>query len=89
MDFGKLWREYADAAGVPKSVWNMDSKAGGITEAAGAGASHDDLAGSGAHATKTTTRKIYMRGAPEISARVQKARQSSRRSKPASQDSEA
>jgi hypothetical protein len=79
MDFGKLWREYADAAGVPKSVWNMDSKAGGITEAAGAGASHDDLAGSGAHATKTTTRKIYMRGAPEISARVQKARQSSRR----------
>lgn len=81
MDFGKLWREYADAAGVPKSVWNMDSKAGGITEAAGAGASHDDLAGSGAHATKTTTRKIYMRGAPEISARVQKARQSSRHGK--------
>jgi hypothetical protein len=78
MDFGKLWREYANAAGVPKSVWNIDSKAGGITEAAGAGASHDDLAGSGAHATKTTTRKIYMRGAPEISARVQKARQSSR-----------
>jgi hypothetical protein len=52
MDFGKLWREYANAAGVPKSVWNMDSKAGGITEAAGAGASHDDLAGAGAHATK-------------------------------------
>ncbi|MDX3965539.1 MAG: hypothetical protein QHD01_02930 [Bradyrhizobium sp.] len=83
MEFGKLWREYADASGVPKSVWNMDSKAGGITEAAGAGASHDDLAGSGAHATKTTTRKIYMRGAPEISARVQKARQSSRQRKPA------
>lgn len=83
MDFGKLWREYANASGVPKSVWNMDSKAGGITEAAGAGASHDDLAGSGAHATKTTTRKIYMRGAPEISARVQKARQSSRRPKSA------
>jgi len=83
MDFGKLWREYANASGVPKSVWNMDSKAGGITEAAGAGASHDDLAGSGAHATKTTTRKIYMRGAPEISARVQKARQSSRQGKPA------
>jgi len=81
MDFGKFWREYANSAGVPKSIWNMDSKAGGITEAAGAGASHDDLAGSGAHATKTTTRKIYMRGAPEISARVQKARQSSRHGK--------
>ncbi|WP_211407057.1 hypothetical protein [Bradyrhizobium iriomotense] len=82
MEFGKQWRIYADEAGVPKSVWNMDNKAGGITEAAGAGASHDDLAGSGAHATKTTTRKIYMRGATEISARVQKARQSSRHGRP-------
>ncbi|MBN9008084.1 MAG: hypothetical protein J0H40_22055 [Rhizobiales bacterium] len=41
----------------------MDSKAGGTTEAAGAGASHDDLLSSGAHATKTTTRNIYMRDA--------------------------
>lgn len=81
MDYGKQWREYANASGVPKSVWSMDSKAGGITEASGAGASHDDLAGSGVHATKTTTRKIYMRGAAEISARVQKARQKSRHAK--------
>ena len=79
MAFGKLWRVYANQAGVPKSVWNMDNRAGGITEAAAAGASHDDLAGTGAHATKKTTQTIYMRGAPEISARVQDARQSSRR----------
>lgn len=31
--FAKAWREIATAAGVPKSVWNMDSCAGGISEA--------------------------------------------------------
>jgi hypothetical protein len=80
-DFGARWRGFAETAGVPRGVWNMDSRAGGITEAAAAGASHDDLAGTGGHANKTTTRKIYMRGAAEISARVQNARQSSRRSR--------
>lgn len=30
--FGNRWRECAVAAGVPSSVWNMDSRAGGITE---------------------------------------------------------
>lgn len=83
MKFGKHWRVYADAAGVPKSVWNMDNRAGGFTEASAAGASHDDLAGTGAHATKKTTQTIYMRGAAEISARVQDARQKSRRSRQA------
>jgi hypothetical protein len=76
MAFGKHWRVYADQAGVPKSVWNMDNRAGGITEAAAAGASHDDLAGAGAHATKKTTQIIYIRGAEEMSTRVQDARQS-------------
>lgn len=31
--FAKDWRAIADAAGVPKDVWNMDSRAGGVTEA--------------------------------------------------------
>jgi hypothetical protein len=26
------WREAADAAGVPRTLYNMDSRAGGITE---------------------------------------------------------
>lgn len=86
MEFGKLWRQYANAAGIPKSIWNMDSKAGGITEAAGAGASHDDLASAGAHATKKTTRNVYMRGAAEISARVQEKRQSQRHGAKSSRD---
>jgi len=31
-NFRDHWRKAATAAGVPKSVWNMDSRAGGITE---------------------------------------------------------
>jgi hypothetical protein len=73
-DFGKHWRTYADKAEVPKKVWNMDSRAGGITEATAAGVAHDDLASTGAHASKTTTRKIYIRGAREVSERVQNAK---------------
>ena len=77
-DFGKHWRTYADKANVPKNVWNMDNRASGITEATAAGAEHDDLASGAAHASKSTTRKIYMRGAREISERVQSARQKTR-----------
>ena len=78
-DFGKHWRGYADKAQVPKDVWNMDNRASGITEASGAGASHDDLANEAAHASKKVTRQIYMRGAEEISERVQSKRQVSRK----------
>jgi hypothetical protein len=78
-DFGKQWRTYANKADVPKNVWNMDNRASGITEATAAGVAHDDLASGAAHASKSTTRKIYMRGAREISERVQSARQESRR----------
>jgi hypothetical protein len=77
-DFGKHWRSYANKADVPRNVRNMDNRASGITEATAAGAAHDDLASGAAHASKATTRKIYMRGAREISERVQKARQAQR-----------
>lgn len=80
-DFGKHWRCYADIANVRKNVWNMDNRASGITEATAAGAAHDDLASGAAHASKSTTRKIYMRGAKEVSERVQSARQKSRQNK--------
>jgi len=29
--FRRVWREIADAAGVPRSIKNMDSRAGGVT----------------------------------------------------------
>ena len=76
--FGKAWRKYATAAGLPKNVWNMDNRASAITEAAAAGASDDDIASTGAHDNKRTTRAIYKRQARQISERVQAARQASR-----------
>jgi hypothetical protein len=36
--FAKLWRKFATAAGIPASILNMDSRAGGITEATDADA---------------------------------------------------
>jgi hypothetical protein len=76
--FSKAWRKYATAAGLPKNVWNMDNRASAITEAAAAGASDDDIASTGAHDNKRTTRAIYKRQARQISERVQAARQASR-----------
>jgi hypothetical protein len=51
--FIEVWRQLATKAGVPKEVWNRDSRAGGITEGGDAGAdiealrhhaNHDDAA---------------------------------------------
>lgn len=41
--FAGEWREVADLAGVPKGVWNMDSRAGGVTEAMEADPSQENL----------------------------------------------
>ena len=72
--FSKAWRRYATAAGIPKSVWNMDNRASGITEAAAAGASDDDLASTAGHSGKGTTRRVYKRQARQMSERVQEKR---------------
>lgn len=72
--FGKAWRKIADAAGLPKNLRSMDSRAGGISEAAEAGASADDIARSAAHAAKATTRRVYMRLGHEASKRVNESR---------------
>ena len=72
--FSKAWRKYATAVGIPKSLWNLDNRASGITEAAAAGASDDDLASTAGHANKTITRRVYKRQAAELSERVQEKR---------------
>ena len=62
------WRKVADAAGVPRSVFNMDARSGGATEADMAGAARSDLQrGMGHSDPKTTTR--YVRGDTLPSAR--------------------
>jgi len=41
VEFRRYWRKVADYAGMPQSLKNMDSRAGGITEATDAGAALD------------------------------------------------
>lgn len=60
--YGREWRIVARAAGVPDAVWNMDARAGAITEAEDAGADLDAIRSSAAHAQLATTLR-YSRGA--------------------------
>jgi hypothetical protein len=76
-----LYREVADAAGVPRSVWNMHARHGGATEAQQAGV---DLADIAEHAQRTdinTTRKHYIVPSVETSRRVAKQRVAHRQAK--------
>ena len=58
--FQQTWRSLADRAGVPRDVWNMDSRAGGITEGDAAGADPRDLQRHASHSDFTTTQR-YIR----------------------------
>ena len=60
--YGREWRFVAKAAGVPDHVWNMDARAGAITEAEDAGADLDHIRSAAAHAQTSTTQR-YSRGA--------------------------
>lgn len=53
--FSKLWREIATAAGVPAEVWNMDSRAGAITEAMMAGVEPEHVRQFATHSNLQTT----------------------------------
>lgn len=53
--FSKRWREIATAAGVPKEVYNMDSRAGGVTEATDAGAPLEMVRHHATHRDARTT----------------------------------
>jgi integrase len=66
-----LYRDVADAAGVPRSMWSMHARHGGATEAQQAGV---DLAGIAEHAQHSdinTTRKHYIVPSVETSRRVE------------------
>jgi hypothetical protein len=68
-EFRRRWRIVADACGVPKSVKNMDSRAGGITEATDAGASLEMVRHAATHSNVATTAN-YSRGSVEKTAEV-------------------
>lgn len=53
--YRKLWRLIATEAGVPKTVWNMDSRAGAVTEAIDAGAGIEQVRHHATHSNVSMT----------------------------------
>lgn len=72
-EFRRYWRACADAAGVPKSVRNMDSRAGAISEATDAGAELEHVRHAATHSNINMTQR-YSRNQAEKIAGVQKQR---------------
>lgn len=67
------WRKLANMAGVPKTIRNMDSRAGGISEATDAGAALEHVRHAATHSDIAMTQK-YSRGSEEKIADVQRLR---------------
>jgi hypothetical protein len=72
-EFRRWWRIVAEAAGVPKTVRNMDSRAGAISEATDAGADLEHVRHAATHSNISMTQR-YSRGAEDKIANVQIAR---------------
>jgi len=76
-----LYRDVADAAGVPRAVWNMFARHGGITEAHDSGADLVDVSKHAQHTDLNTTNRHYIAPSIETSRRVANARVAHRRNK--------
>ena len=76
-----LYRDVADAAGVPRSVWSMHARHGGATEAQQAGVDLADIAEHAQHSDINTTRKHYIVPSVETSRRVARQRVAHRQAK--------
>jgi hypothetical protein len=63
-DFNPIWRKLADQCGVPKTVFNMDTRAGAITEATEAGADLEHVKHAAGHSNIAMTQR-YSRGGAE------------------------
>lgn len=69
----RIWREVADAAGIPRDVRNMDSRAGAITEATEVGADLEHIKHAATHSDIGMTQR-YSRGSAEKTAKVMQLR---------------
>jgi hypothetical protein len=78
--YGKWFRQIARAAGIPDEVWNMDSRAGGATEADDSCADLDAIQAALTHSKKETTLRYIRRSSAKI-ATVAEARARKRASK--------
>ena len=72
-EFRRLWRGLARSCGIPDNVFNMDSRAGAITEAFSSGVAADSVRKSATHSDLSTTNR-YSRGDAEAIADVMRAR---------------
>jgi hypothetical protein len=72
-EFRRWWRLVADACGIPKSVRNMDSRAGAISEATDAGADLEHVRHAATHSDIAMTQR-YSRGSVEKVENVQRLR---------------
>lgn len=68
--FRHEWRKLADLCGIPKTVRNMDSRAGAISEATDAGADIESVRQAATHSNSSTTMR-YSRNPVEKTAAVQ------------------
>lgn len=78
-EFRRYWRMVANAAGVPKNVRNMDSRAGAISEATDAGAELEHVRHAATHSDIAMTQR-YSRGSQDKVAKVMKMRAAFRKS---------
>jgi integrase len=56
--YAREWRAVARKAGIPDTVWNMDARAGGISEADDAGADLDMIRSAAGHTQASTTARM-------------------------------
>jgi hypothetical protein len=68
-EFARRFREVARAAGVPDSIWNMDARAGAVTDAYNKGAREVDAMDLGTH-TQLATNRRYSRDRLAATSRI-------------------
>lgn len=76
--YRRWWRAVARAAGIPDNVWNMDSRAGGATEAEEAGAELGLISSAMTHTKETMTLR-YIRSRSKKIGLVADIRQAERK----------
>jgi site-specific recombinase XerC len=79
-EFRRHWRKVANKAGLPKTVRNMDSRAGAISEATDAGADLEHVRHAATHSDIGMTQR-YSRGGEEKTAGVMRRRAEHRKNK--------
>lgn len=80
-EFRRKWRMVATAAGVPAHVYNMDSRAGAITEASDAGADDDHIRQTATHSQLAMTQRYKRGNHAEKQANVMRQRVAHRKKK--------